>query len=62
MSIVDVYDALTSRRAYRDALPYEQSMAILGQETEAEKFDPLLFVEFRRLVESRPDFQVCRSE
>ena len=58
MSIVDVYDALTSRRAYRDAMTYDQTMAILQKETEAGKFDPLLFKQFQELVESKPEFQV----
>jgi putative two-component system response regulator len=62
MSIVDVYDAFTSQRAYRDALTYEQTMQILKKETEAEKFDPVLFKGFRELVESRPEFQVSSFE
>lgn len=62
MSIVDVYDAFTSRRSYRDAMTYEQTMRILEKETESEKFDPDLFEQFRELVESRPEFQISTIE
>lgn len=58
MSIVDVYDAFTSKRAYREALTYEQTMQILKEETEAEKFDPFIFKSFEKLVTLRSDFQV----
>jgi putative two-component system response regulator len=58
MSIVDVYDAFTSRRAYRDAMTYEETIEFLKKETEAEKFDRELFEQFQELVRSRPEFQV----
>ncbi|GAB4344924.1 MAG: response regulator [Candidatus Abyssubacteria bacterium] len=52
MAFVDVYDALRSKRAYRDEIPYEAAMAILREETEQEKFDPVIFKEFKNLVET----------
>ena len=57
MAIVDVYDALTSRRAYRDALTHEQAMKIFRDDVEKAKFDPALFEKFAELIESREDFQ-----
>lgn len=57
MAIVDVYDALTSRRAYRDAMTHEQAMRILKHDTEKEKFDPALLKTFEELIESRAEFK-----
>jgi len=62
MSMADVYDAFTSHRSYRAALTYEQTMNILTKETEAGKFEPLLFKQFKELVESRPEFQTSESD
>ncbi len=62
MSIVDVYDAFTSRRAYREAMTYEQTMRVLEEETESEKFDPDLFEQFRELLESKPEFQIGTAD
>ena len=57
MAIVDVYDALTSRRAYRSAMTHEQAMRIFRDDVEKVKFDPALFEKFTELIESREDFQ-----
>jgi putative two-component system response regulator len=57
LSVVDVYDAFTSRRSYRDAMTHEQALAVLKKETEAEKFDRHIFKMFLRLLEERPEFQ-----
>ena len=57
MAVVDVYDALTSRRAYRDAMTHEQAMRIQRCETEDGKFDPVLFGRFEELIESRDEFK-----
>ncbi|NQU09130.1 MAG: HD domain-containing protein, partial [Candidatus Abyssubacteria bacterium] len=57
MAIVDVYDALTSRRAYRSAMTHEQAMRIFRDDVEKAKFDPALFEKFTELIESREDFQ-----
>ncbi len=62
MAIVDVYDALTSRRAYRDAMTHEKAMSILGGETADGKFDPVLFEKFEELIEPTPDFQESLDE
>jgi len=54
-AIVDVYDALTSRRAYRDAMPHKKAMKILSEETADNKFDPLLFEKFQELIKTDKD-------
>ncbi len=45
MSIVDVYDALTSERPYKVALPHEKSMAMIAEKSGTD-FDPGLVNEF----------------
>ena len=58
MAIVDVYDALRSKRSYKDSFSHEKSIAII-QEGRGTHFDPLLvdiFVkyqdEFRALYDA----------
>jgi putative two-component system response regulator len=41
MAIVDVYDALTSKRPYKDAFPHEKALEIICNER-GSHFDPLL--------------------
>lgn len=41
MAVVDVYDALRSKRVYKEAYPHEKSAAII-QEGRGKHFDPLL--------------------
>lgn len=62
MAIVDVYDALTSRRAYRDAMSHEQAMRILRRDTAEGKFDPALFAEFEEMLESGSEFKKSSFE
>ncbi|UCD57398.1 MAG: response regulator [Candidatus Hydrogenedentota bacterium] len=57
MAIVDVYDALTSQRAYRDAMSHAEAMRILRKETADRKFDPVLFEKFEEVVEMREDLR-----
>lgn len=45
MSIVDVYDALTSERPYKKAMSHEKAMAIIAERTSTD-FDPGLINEF----------------
>jgi putative two-component system response regulator len=61
MAIIDVYDALTSRRAYRDAMTHEQAMRILSHETANNKFDQVLFDKFEELIESSAEFKKSPS-
>lgn len=62
MAVVDVYDALRSKRAYRDELPHSDSMKILREETLNRKFDPLLLAKFEELIESRADLRASFDE
>ena len=39
LSIVDVYDILTSKRCYRDAFTHEEALEIMKEET-GKSFDP----------------------
>jgi putative two-component system response regulator len=56
-AIVDVYDALTSRRAYRAAMSHKKAMQILAEETADNKFDPFLFGKFRDLIKSETNLR-----
>jgi putative two-component system response regulator len=57
MAIVDVYDALTSRRAYRSAMSHEHAMRIFREDISNGKFDPVLFEKFEKLIEPASEFQ-----
>lgn len=52
MSVVDVFDALTTERPYRKALPIENALAIMQEEVGQGWWDPAIFAEFRCLVEA----------
>lgn len=48
-AIVDVFDALTSRRPYKDALGYDETIEIMERDV-GSHFDPGLFAVFRRIA------------
>jgi putative two-component system response regulator len=50
MAIVDIYDALTSARAYRAALPQSQAFSILDEEAARGWWDTTILSEFKRIV------------
>ena len=53
MAIADVFDAVSEKRCYRDALPLEQCFAII-EEGSGQDFDPILtevFLDVRDKVE-----------
>lgn len=50
MSLADVYDALTSRRVYKDAMPHEEALAII-KEGRGLKFDPDVLDAFLEMQE-----------
>ena len=61
LSLVDVYDALTHRRVYHEAMPEDRALAIMEQECDRQ-FDPFLLgvfmglvSEMRRIAEENPD-------
>lgn len=51
VSVVDVYDALTSRRAYKETWPQEQALAHLIQQ-KGKSFDPELIESFLTIIEA----------
>ena len=54
MSIVDVYDALTSKRPYKEPFSHEKAYAII-KEGRGTQFDPDLVDEFMRLGDVMKD-------
>ena len=48
VAIVDVYDALSSRRVYKEAFPHQECMAIIRGEA-SKQFDPHLTEVFLRI-------------
>lgn len=50
MAIVDVYDALTTNRSYRAALPQDRAFSILENEAEKGWWDKNILLEFKKLV------------
>jgi HD-GYP domain-containing protein (c-di-GMP phosphodiesterase class II) len=47
ISIADVYDAMTSTRAYHRGCPHEEAMHLLA--AERAKFDPRVFAQFEQM-------------
>lgn len=50
MAIVDVYDALTTTRSYRPAMPKERALQILSEEADKGWWDKEILVEFEDIV------------
>jgi putative two-component system response regulator len=50
MAIVDVYDALTSQRAYRVALPQERAFQIMDEEADKGWWDKSILKEFKKIT------------
>jgi putative two-component system response regulator len=53
MSIVDIYDALTTDRPYRLAMPAEKALSILQQDAEQGKLDSHLVGEFIAMLKEQ---------
>ena len=51
LQIVDVYDALTTTRPYKEAYSSSESLEIMAEETAKGWWDPELLAEFRALVD-----------
>jgi response regulator RpfG family c-di-GMP phosphodiesterase len=49
LTIADVYDALTTKRSYRDAFSSEQALEIMATES-GKLFDPTLFLTFASMI------------
>jgi len=52
LKIVDVYDALTTHRPYKKALPSAKALEIMEDEVRKGWWDPGIFAQFKRLVAS----------
>jgi len=50
MAIVDVYDALTTNRSYRAAMPQAKAFSILDNEADKGWWDKNILTEFKQLV------------
>ncbi|NLN46793.1 MAG: two-component system response regulator, partial [Clostridiaceae bacterium] len=48
MAIADAYDAITSKRVYKDARPHEDALEILRKDA-GTHFDPILVQAFLRV-------------
>lgn len=57
IGIVDIYDALTSKRSYRNALPKDVTIRIMRDETEKGFWDPILVKKFISMINGSPEFQ-----
>ncbi len=51
LSIVDVYDALTSKRAYRKAFPHKNAIGIMKKDS-GKKFDLVILEAFMDYIAS----------
>ncbi len=51
LSVVDVYDALTTDRPYREASSQETALEVIGEEVDMGWWDPAVFAEFSRLIQ-----------
>ncbi len=54
MAIADVYDALISRRVYKEPMPHEQALAII-LEGRGTHFDPLIVDYFMAMSDELQD-------
>ncbi len=54
LSVADAYDALTSERPYRDAVPEEEALLVF-EEASGTQFDPVLAGAFLSLKRERPN-------
>jgi len=55
VAVADVYDALTSRRAYRNAMTHEQAMELIVSER-GKHFDPACVDAWVRMCERHPEY------
>ncbi|RPI92249.1 MAG: hypothetical protein EHM32_09385, partial [Spirochaetales bacterium] len=57
VTISDIYDALTSKRPYKEAFPHDKSITIMREESS--RFDPMLFKIF---LDNEGEFNRIRKE
>ncbi|MBN2860981.1 MAG: response regulator [Sphaerochaetaceae bacterium] len=51
MAVIDVYDALTHERVYKEAMPHEEALNVMRQESERH-FDPFVFSSFIEIADT----------
>lgn len=51
LQTVDIYDALTSNRPYRASMPPAAALAVMEEEIEHRRLDPVAFAGLRRMLE-----------
>jgi putative two-component system response regulator len=58
LQVVDIYDALTSNRPYRDAMAPATAFAVMAAEVEQRRLDPDAFAGLRRMLDET-DTEAC---
>jgi putative two-component system response regulator len=58
LQVADIYDALTTDRPYRDALPHGESLEVLSSEAEKGWLDSCVVLEFLRACKDDACFAV----
>jgi HD-GYP domain-containing protein (c-di-GMP phosphodiesterase class II) len=53
IAVADIYDALSSKRPYRDELPREKCLEIMADMAKNRKIDPEIFAKFVAIATSR---------
>ena len=59
VGLVDVFDALTSERAYKKAWPEQEAISYINNQS-GEQFDPLVIEAFLKVMEYRKDIVLIR--
>ncbi len=54
MAVIDVYDALTHKRVYKDELSHEEALEVMRREAERH-FDPVVFSMFTQVAQGEQD-------
>lgn len=62
ISIVDVFDALTTRRIYRDGVSKEHALEMMDEELKKGKFDPAIYEVFRKNIVDFQAFDASHAE
>ena len=60
MAIADMFDALVSERCYKEAIPFDESIAIM--EEDSGHFDPVLFGVFLKYKEKYRSFAIIKNK
>ena len=62
VQVVDAYDAMRSRRAYKPPWPREEALSVLGEETGRGKWDPRIVALFTRAMRGRVPLEDTYAE